>query len=161
MRGIGRRSALALFLFMSVALFTTWWVRTHSQDSIERTSSTVFVARLYQQVLGRAPETGDVAGWARRIHVDGSVVPTVLAFFHSPEFLSRHISDQQFLTLLYLALLKREPDPAGVNAFLRSLQAGQLTRDNLFDIFLGSKEFATVAGFLPPRDPVTAFTMTL
>jgi hypothetical protein len=122
---------------------------------------TDFVTRLYQQVLNRAPEPGGVAGWVQKIQQDGSVVPTVLAFFHSQEFLGRNTSNQQFLTILYHTFLNRDPDQAGFNAFLSDLQSGLRTRDNLFDIFLDSAEFAGLASFLPPLDPVTAFVTNL
>ena len=82
MRGLAHRRALALILFTSVVFFAAWWMATHSQESIERTSSSAFVTRLYQQVLGRTPEPGSVDGWVRQIQEFGSVVPTILAFFH-------------------------------------------------------------------------------
>lgn len=111
-RGLAHRHTLALILFTSVVLFAAWWISTHSQESIERTSSSAFVTRFYQQVLGHAPEPGSVDGWVRQIQEFGSVVPTILAFFHSPEFLSHKTTDDQYLTILYRALLRREPDPA-------------------------------------------------
>ncbi len=120
-----------------------------------------FVARLYQQVLGRNPEPGEVGGWLQQLLHDGSVVPTVLAFFHSPEVLDRNTSDEQFLAILYQALLNRAPDPDGFNAFLSALQAGQLTRDNLLDIFLDSVEFARRPSVLPPLSKLQSFVTTL
>ncbi len=124
-------------------------------------SASAFVTRLYQQVLNRAPEPGGVAGWVQQIQQDRSVVPTVLAFFHSQEFLGRNTSNSQFLTIVYLTFLNRAPDPGGFNAFLGGLQAGLLTRDNLLDIFLDSAEFASLASFLPPLDPLSALVTTL
>jgi hypothetical protein len=108
-RGLAHRHTLALILFTSVVLFAAWWISTQSQESIERTSSSAFVTRLYQQVLGRAPEPGSVDGWVRQIQEFGSVVSTILAFFHSPEFVSHNTTDDQYLTILYRALLRREP----------------------------------------------------
>jgi hypothetical protein len=120
-----------------------------------------FVTRLYQQVLGRDPEPGGVAGWVQQIAEDSSVVPTTLAFFHSDEFLDRNTSDEQFLTILYRTFLNRDPDPAGFNAFLTALQTGQFTRDNLLSIFIDSAEFAAQASFLPPLSPQEDFVSTL
>jgi hypothetical protein len=147
-RGLAHKRALAVILFTSVVLFAAWWISTHSQESIEHTSSSAFVTRLYQQVLGRPPEPGSVDGWVRQIQEFGSVVPTILAFFHSPEFLSHKTTDDQYLTILYRALLRREPDPAGFAALLVELQAGRLTRDNLLDSFMDSQEFAAQVNFL-------------
>jgi glucose/arabinose dehydrogenase len=120
-----------------------------------------FVSRLYQEVLNRQPDPAGLQSFVAQIQQFGSVVPTVFAFFHSAEFLGRNTTNEQFLTILYHTFLDREPDPAGFSAFLGALQGGQLTRDNLIDIFLDSAEFAALASFLPPQDPVTAFVTTL
>jgi len=124
-------------------------------------AAAAFVIRLYQQVLNRAPDPAGLQGHLTDIQTFGSVVSTVLAFFHSEEFLARDTSNEEFLTICYRTFLNREPDQAGFTAFLTALQAGQLTRDNLLDIFIDSQEFASQASFLPPLDPVTAFVTTL
>jgi hypothetical protein len=124
-------------------------------------AASAFVTRLYEQVLGREPDAAGLQAFVDQIAQFGSVVPTVLAFFHSEEFLARNTSDAEFLTICYRTFLDREPDPAGFAAFLTALQTGQLTRDNLLDIFIDSQEFAAQASFLPPLDPVTAFVTNL
>ena len=53
---------------------------------------------------------------------DRSVVPTALAFYTSTEFLNRHASDGEILTICYRTFLDGEPDPAGFTAFLSDLQ---------------------------------------
>ena len=123
--------------------------------------TSAFVTRLYQQVLGREPDPAGLQGFIDQIQQFGSVVPTVLAFFHSTEFLSRNTTDEQFLTILYRTFLDRDPDPLGFNAFLAALQASTLTRDNLLDLFIDSPEFAAQASFLPPLDPITEFAAAL
>jgi hypothetical protein len=120
-----------------------------------------FVTRLYEQVLNREPDSAGLQAFVDQINQFGSVVPTVLAFLHSEEFLNRHTTNEQFLTICYHTFLSRDPDPAGFTAFLNALQAGQLTRDNLLDIFLDSPEFAAQASFLPPLSPLAAFVTTL
>jgi subtilisin family serine protease len=120
-----------------------------------------FAIRLYQKVLGREPEPGGVEGWVQQLDRDRSVVPTVLAFFHSEEFLNRNTSNEEFLRICYRTFLDREPDAAGFAAFLTELRADRLTRDNLLDIFIDSDEFATLASFLPPLDPLEEFVTTL
>jgi hypothetical protein len=120
-----------------------------------------FAIRLYQKVLGREPEPGGVVGWVQQLDRDRSVVPTVLAFFHSEEFLNRNTSNEEFLRICYRTFLDREPDAAGFAAFLTELRADRLTRDNLLDIFIDSDEFATLASFLPPLDPLEEFVTTL
>ncbi len=124
-------------------------------------TSAVFVTRLYEQVLNREPDAAGLQAFVQRITQFGSVVPTVLAFFHSAEFLARNTDHAQFLAICYQTFLNRDPDPDGFSAFLTSLQLGQLTRDNLLDIFMDSQEFQAQASFLPPQDPLNAFVTTL
>ena len=112
-------------------------------------------------MLSREPDAAGLQAFLQQIQQFGSVVPTVLAFFHSQEFLGRNTSNTDFLNILYHTFLNRDPDPSGFNAFLGDLQSGLRTRDNLLDIFIDSQEFATLASFLPPQDPLTAFVTTL
>jgi triacylglycerol lipase len=120
-----------------------------------------FVERLYQQVLGRQADPAGLQAFVQQIETFGTVIPTVLAFFHSQEFLNRHTSNAEFLTTLYHTLLDRDPDPAGFIAFLNDLNSGLRTRGNLIDIFLDSQEFADLASFLPPLDSLIAFVTNL
>jgi hypothetical protein len=120
-----------------------------------------FITRLYRQVLGREPDPGGLAGWIQRINQDGSVVPAVLAFFHSSEFLARNTTDEQFVAILYRTFLNRGPDPVGFNALLTELQAGRLSRDDCLDIFIDSPEFAAQATFLPPLSSLESFVTNL
>jgi hypothetical protein len=137
-----------------------------SQESIAVTPVTIitaFVTRLYQQVLGREPEPGAVDVWVQQIREDGSVIPTVFAFFESPEFLSRNTSDEQFVTILYRAIFGREPDFDRVNVFLKNLLDGRLTRQNLLDIFLDPEgvESFIVGFFLPHPDALSLYVINL
>ncbi len=124
-------------------------------------AASAFVTRLYEQVLSREPDAAGLQAFVAQIQQFGSVVPTVLAFFHSPEFLGRNTTNEQFLTICYHTFLDREPDPVGFDAFVSDLNSGLRSRDNLLDIFLDSQEFAALASFLPPQDPVTAFVTNL
>ncbi len=108
------------------------------------TASEAFVTRLYYQLLSREPGEAGLE-----------------AFSRSQEFLRRTTTDAQFLTILYHIFLNRKLDSPGFNAFLTDLQSGVCTRGNLLDIFLDSQEFAALAGFLPPPDPLTVFVHTL
>jgi hypothetical protein len=136
-----------------------------AQESIAVTPVTIltaFVTRLYDQVLGREPEPGAVDVWVQEIQEDGSVIPAVFAFFESPEFLSRNTSNEQFVAFLFRALFGREPDPNRVNAFLKDLLDGRLTRDNLLDVFLDSQgEFASQGLFFLRLDALSTYVTGL
>ncbi len=116
-----------------------------------------FVTRLYQTVLGRAPDPGGLAAFIAQIQAFGTVIPTVLAFFKSEEFLSHSLTDVQFLTVLYHTFLDREPDPDGLAAFLALLQTGCRTRDTLLAALSFSDEFRSLVPPVPVADPRIPF----
>jgi hypothetical protein len=116
-----------------------------------------FVTRLYQTVLGRAPDPGGLAAFIAQIQQFGTVIPTVLAFFKSQEFLSHQLTDEQFLTVLYHTFLNRDPDPDGLAAFLALLQTGCRTRDTLIAALSFSDEFRSLVPPVPVADPRIPF----
>jgi hypothetical protein len=116
-----------------------------------------FVTRLYQTVLGREPDPAGLAAFIAQIQSFGTVIPTVLAFFKSQEFLSHQLTDEQFLTVLYHTFLDRDPDPAGLAAFLALLQSGCRTRDTLIAALSFSDEFRSLVPPVPVADPRIPF----
>jgi hypothetical protein len=119
------------------------WCQSHPD-------TTAFVHESYQEALGRDPQPHEVAGWAQLIHSHGSIVLFAHAFFQSPEFLALNTSDEEFLRILYLVLMDREPDQQGFAALLAELQAGRLTRQHLIDVFHDSEEFGTILPAILP-----------
>ena len=103
-----------------------------------------FVLRLYVLVLGREPDDGGFRFW-----VDGlrkkMITPTQVAFsfLTSDEFVSRNLSDDEFLYVLYRALFDREPDAAGKEYWLGflSIDDDEHTRDVVIVCFLSSEEW--------------------
>ena len=124
-------------------------------------TATSFITRMYQQVLGRDPDQVGMGGWMQHIQQDGSVVPMVFGFFHSSEFMNRHMDDDDFLRICYQVFMDRDPDPSGFDAFRSDLRTGLLTRDNILDIFMDSQEFAAHASFLPPLTLMQDFMTNL
>jgi hypothetical protein len=106
-----------------------------------------FVERLYQQVLGRQADPAGLQAFVQQIETFGTVIPTVLAFFKSQEFLNQNLNNVQFLTVLYRTFLNRDPDPAGLASFLALLQTGCRTRDTLIAALSFSDEFKSL---IPP-----------
>jgi DNA-binding beta-propeller fold protein YncE len=117
--------------------------------AISTTSGPViaFVTRLYQTVLLREPDAPGLAAHVANIQAFGTVIPTVLAFFHSVEFLNQNLTDDQFLDRLYHTFLNRAPDPGGLQAFKDLLASGCRTRDTLIAALTFSDEFR---GLVPP-----------
>jgi len=61
----------------------------------------------------------------------------------SMHYLSKDLSNQQYLSVLYLAFFNREPDSSGFVAWLQSLENG-IERITILDQFLRSSEFKSV-----------------
>jgi hypothetical protein len=124
-------------------------------------TATDFVTRLYQTVLGRTPDPAGLATHVQNIQQFGTVIPTVIAFFKSQEFLSQSLSDTQFLDRLYHTFLNRAPDPPGLAAFLALLQSGCRTRDTLIADLSFSPEFRALVPPITPADPRVPFVAEL
>ncbi|MCQ2528937.1 MAG: DUF4214 domain-containing protein [Saccharofermentans sp.] len=102
-----------------------------------------FSERLYTCALGRDGEDTGVTSWAVALR-DGADGATVArGFFFSPELTSQELSDEDFVTRLYLTFLDREPDEAGLAAWVEALEKGA-TREQVFDGFVNSVEWATI-----------------
>ena len=100
-----------------------------------------FVARLYRLILGRRYDREGLDNWVRALvyrTATGSSV--VKGFFNSQEFLNRNLSDEEFVTVAYQAILDREPDKSGLESWMDALLRGY-TRNQVLDGFLKSTEF--------------------
>jgi Ca2+-binding RTX toxin-like protein len=70
------------------------------------------------------------------------LVDTVIAgFLNSPEFASKGLSNEQFVTQLYQGILDRNPDSGGLNGWVSALNTGQLSKIDVTNGFLNSPEF--------------------
>lgn len=105
-------------------------------------STTVFVTSLYQDLLGRAPDSGGLNYYVTSIDGGGLTRSQAAAqFFTSPEFSSAGL----YIIKLYIAVLKRDPDYAGWAFWLNSLRAGTPAL-SILNSFLNSPEFTTLYG---------------
>lgn len=58
---------------------------------------------------------------------------------------STRLNHEEFLQQVYQTYLKRDPDENGKNSYLQSLQEGQLDRQQVIALFLGSPEFHNIS----------------
>jgi uncharacterized protein DUF4214 len=72
--------------------------------------------RLYTQLLQRAPSEGELSALVDHVLSTGDVEGAVATILTSPEFERRALSTRQYVTILYRALLDRDPDPGGLSA---------------------------------------------
>jgi hypothetical protein len=97
------------------------------------------VARLYYAALDRTPDAGGAINWTTAIEGGASLADVADAFVFSPEFQGKYasLSNEQFVEHLYLNVLDRPADPAGLESWTNSLNTGQMDRA---DVVLGFSE---------------------
>ena len=103
-----------------------------------------FVARLYRLCLGRRYERKGLDNWVRALVYRTATGSSVVKdFFFSQEFLNRNLSDEEFVTVAYLAILGRKPDSHGFREWLDAMVIiyPPISRKQIIDKFLKSKEF--------------------
>ena len=101
-----------------------------------------FVTRFYRLCLGRDPDPPGLEMWTNNLLSQIQTGADVaLGFLDSPEFLEKNTSHEDYLAILYKVFLNRNPDPAGLNAWLAELEAGR-ERGHIRNGFLYSKEFS-------------------
>ena len=102
-------------------------------------NNTQFVQLVYQNVLGRPPDTAGLNFWVGSLNAGQTRGDMMLAFINSAEFQTR-IQNRSLADLLYLGFLRRSPEPAGQAFWLNSLNNG-LQGANAIDPFIGSSEY--------------------
>ncbi len=103
-------------------------------------NSTIFPLQFYHTILEREPEEETLTAWAKYLET-GSVVSVAMGFFSSVEFQNKETDDATFLTILYKAILLRDPDSAGLEYWLNGLEDTTIQREDILELFLYSEEF--------------------
>ncbi|MBR3358771.1 MAG: DUF4214 domain-containing protein [Solobacterium sp.] len=106
---------------------------------------TEFISRCYTEALGRKGDPAGINTWCAKIlsaaNSKQAAIETVSnGFLHSPEFVNRKTTDEQYVTILYRTFLGRDPDTAGYNGWVNRLKSG-ISRDSVMMGFAYSKEF--------------------
>ena len=97
--------------------------------------NSIYVARLYAQVLGRKAEAGGFAAWVQELDSGGSRVTVASSFVQSRE------ASNRVLDLLYKNYLGRAVDPVGQEAWLTALGSGQTDWSGVAQAILSSDEY--------------------
>ncbi len=105
---------------------------------------TQFVSRLYRLCLGRKGDDQGMNDWCGQI-IRGESTPEKIAhgLIFSKEFQNKNLSDEAYVTVLYQALMDRNPDPAGFSSWISALKRGQ-GRESVFYGFTNSVEFKKI-----------------
>lgn len=106
--------------------------------------------RLYQAAFDREPDLPGLGFWVRQLD-DGASLNNVSArFIDSDEFgdlYGRNLSNEQFVTKLYLNILDRDSDASGKAFWVGELNSGHRTREQVLSDFSESDE--NVIGVAP------------
>lgn len=110
---------------------------------------TGFVSRCYGEVLGRGYDVQGLNGWTNLINNSPYQKFTAEqvasdGFFHSPEFLLKNTSDEEYIKILYKTFLGRDYDRAGFIDWLTQLKLKRKTRDEVMYGFSRSVEFSQI-----------------
>ena len=103
--------------------------------------NTGFINRVYQNVLGRSPDTAGQAYWLAQLNGGMPRGQVMLGFSESTE--NQNASANSLLiTMGYVGMLRRTPDPAGHAWWLAEVNAGRASVLGLINGFLSSSEYA-------------------
>ena len=109
---------------------------------------TKLVSRCYSEVFGRKADTGGLNYWCGKILAAKNKKQEAIntasnGFFHSPEFIKKNTTNEQYVTILYKTFLGREPDTGGFNNWVNKLKSGT-SRDTVMMGFTNSTELAKI-----------------
>lgn len=137
-------------LFFSFILLQILMVGNSSLAFAASSSAPQFIAKLYTEALGRAPDGGGFDYWTGYIRNSscsiGSLQAVARYFFTSWEYqsISAGYNNANRIVTLYRALFSREPDQGGLDYWRGQLDGG-VPFGNVMNAFLSSQEFNTIA----------------
>lgn len=109
-----------------------------------------FVSRLYTKALGRPYDQEGLDYWCEEISQKTYTINEVSTtqFFHSKEFKLKNLNDREYIEVLYRTFMGREYDETGMQYWLKELNSNSMSRDDILNSFVSSKEFTQIkAGF--------------
>ena len=106
-------------------------------------SAQSFVKRVYQRSLNIDPDQTTIDNWANKLAAETiSHADVVRGIIVSKQFNDRNLTNEQYVTVLYKAVLDRNPDSNGAAYWLGQLKV--LDRKAVLDYFLTSAEFISL-----------------
>lgn len=102
----------------------------------------LFVSRLYRVCLGRLGDQSGQANWTKKL-LSGEITGSKCAhdFIFSEEYLNNNLSNGEYVSNLYTAVMGRDYDDAGYSHWVNTLNLKLKTRDEVFEGFVNSEEF--------------------
>ena len=128
---------IIIFLF-TVLVGLSSPTQTSAEDRIAVEN---FVTRFYELCFGRSPDSTFLNGWVTGL-LDGYLTASDISYgiVFSTEFENRNATAEEYITILYKAILNRTPNPADMEDWLNILNNGA-SRDYVLNEFLHTEEF--------------------
>ena len=103
-----------------------------------------FVERMYSTCLERESDSRGLAWWTNEVQ-EGRNTGAGLAeaFALSEEMVSRDLSNEEYITILYAALMGRQPDEGGLNFWLGYMKNG-ISRKGILHRFISAPEYQKI-----------------
>lgn len=119
-----------------------------------RLSDRAYVDLAYRNVLGRPADAGGQAYWLARLSRDLDRGRLMAAFSESTEH--RHLTDPRVkATMLYVGMLRRSPDPAGLDYWSGIIAAGTPYREVIGGFLDGAEYGNRLARIFASANPLT------
>lgn len=132
-------------------MFTDWFGATEVPQGTEQ-----FVKAVYNDLLGRAPESREAINYYSAALVSGVSRQSVsLGFQNSSEFLAIKIREA------YQRAFLREPEPGATEYWISEIRSGRLVADEVFPLFLATNEMYFSRGGGTEEGYVTALYQTV
>lgn len=105
---------------------------------------TLFVDRLYENILNRKPDAAGEAYWVKKLmNKEADAASVTKGFFESKEFTGKNYADDIYIERLYDTCLGRKSDEKGKKGWLAELTAG-MSREYVMKGFIESEEFDAI-----------------
>jgi CHRD domain/Domain of unknown function (DUF4214) len=116
------------------------------QSTYGALDDTQFITLLYQNTFGRAPSPSELSSYLGNLHGGNTRGDVLYTLANSGEFPSQS-QNEIFVTMMYVGMLRRSPEPAGYDGWMNYLTTGTLTHGQVIDGFYLSTEYRS--RFLP------------
>jgi uncharacterized protein YkwD len=131
-----RISLIFILVFLISVTLLPQFIYANTQSDVS-----AFVTRFYSICLNRMPDAGGLSSWISRL-LTGRATGAQVAngFIFSEELLSKNISDEKFLNIMYSAFFNRQPDAGGFINWM-NVMANGASRQYVLAGFVNSLEF--------------------
>jgi hypothetical protein len=104
-------------------------------------SNEAFVELIYNNILGRAPDSGGYAVWVGELNSGRETRGQVMVGFSESDEYKSTSSHEVFVTMMYVGMLRRSPDQGEFDSCVNHLDSGG-SGLALIDGILNSQEYA-------------------